>query len=93
MPLMFKLGAYGNILLNLCLEPCSFHLGSKIHLSSFSLHVTLWRSEGPKWRTREGESEWEPIKILFKNSAYEPDFTQAPPQASLAKPTQPLECY
>jgi hypothetical protein len=27
MPLMFKLGAYGYILLNLCLEPCSSHLG------------------------------------------------------------------
>jgi hypothetical protein len=34
MPLMFKLGAYGYILLNLFLEPCSFLLGSKIHLSS-----------------------------------------------------------
>jgi hypothetical protein len=33
----------------------------------------------------ERGSEWEPIKILFKNSAYEPDFTRAPPQASLAK--------
>jgi hypothetical protein len=46
MPLMLNLGAYGYILLNLCLEPCSFHLGSKIHLSSwmFSLHATLWRS-------------------------------------------------
>jgi hypothetical protein len=46
MPLMFILGAYGYILLILCLEPCSFHLGSKIHLSSwmFSLHATLWRS-------------------------------------------------
>jgi hypothetical protein len=41
--------------------------------------------EGPKRRTREGGSEWEPIKILFKNSAYEPKFTCAPPQASLAK--------
>jgi hypothetical protein len=41
--------------------------------------------EGPKRRTREGGSEWEPIKILFKNSAYEPKFTRAPPQASLAK--------
>jgi hypothetical protein len=30
-------------------------------------------------------SEWELIKILFKNSAYEPDFTRALPQASLAK--------
>jgi hypothetical protein len=39
------------------------------------------------------ESEWEQIKILFKNSAYEPDFTRAPPQASLAKFTQPLKCY
>jgi hypothetical protein len=46
MPLMFKLGAYSYILLNSFLEPCSFHLGSKIHLSSwmFSLHATLWRS-------------------------------------------------
>jgi hypothetical protein len=40
-----------------------------------------------------GGSEWEPIKILFKNSAYEPDFTRAPPQASLAMFTQPLKCY
>jgi hypothetical protein len=46
MPLMFKLCTYGYILLNLCLEPCSFHLGSKTHFSSwmFSLHATLWRS-------------------------------------------------
>jgi hypothetical protein len=36
-------------------------------------------------------SEWEPIKIIFKNSAYEPDFTRAPLQASLAKSTQPLK--
>jgi hypothetical protein len=49
--------------------------------------------EGPKRRTREGGSEWEPIKILFKNSAYEPNFTHAPPHASLAKSMQPLECY
>jgi hypothetical protein len=50
--------------------------------------------EGPIRRTREGGGcEWEPIKILFKNSAYEPDFTRAPPQASLAKSTQPLKCY
>jgi hypothetical protein len=34
---------------------------------------------------QKGGSEWEPIKILFKNSAYEPDFTRAPPQDSLAK--------
>jgi hypothetical protein len=31
----------------------------------------------------EGGSEWEPIKILFKNSAYKPNFTRAPPRASL----------
>jgi hypothetical protein len=49
--------------------------------------------EGPKRQTSEGQSEWEPIKILFKNSAYEPDFTCAPPQASIAKPMQPLKCY
>jgi hypothetical protein len=48
--------------------------------------------EGTKRRTREGD-EWEPIKIIFKNSAYEPDFTCAPPQPSLAKPTQLLKCY
>jgi hypothetical protein len=41
----------------------------------------------------EGWSEWEPIKILFMNSAYEPDFIHAPPQACFAKPTQPLKCY
>jgi hypothetical protein len=40
-----------------------------------------------------GGSEWESIKILLKNSAYEPDLTRAPLQASLAKSTQPLECY
>jgi hypothetical protein len=34
---------------------------------------------------RGGGSEWESIKILFKNSAYEPNFTRAPPQASLVK--------
>jgi hypothetical protein len=34
---------------------------------------------------QRGGSEWEPIKILFKNTAYEPNFTRAPPQASLAK--------
>jgi hypothetical protein len=34
---------------------------------------------------RQGGCEWEPIKILFKNSAYETDFTRAPSQASLAK--------
>jgi hypothetical protein len=43
-------------------------------------------------KDRNGEpergSEWEQIKILFKNSAYEPDFTRAPPQAFLDK-TQP----
>jgi hypothetical protein len=39
-------------------------------------------------REPEGEgSEWEPIKILFKNSTYEPDFTRAPLQASLARST------
>jgi hypothetical protein len=46
MSFMFILGAYGYTLLNLCLESCSFHLGSKIHLSSWmlSLYATLWRS-------------------------------------------------
>jgi hypothetical protein len=46
MPLMFKLSAYGYIMLNLCLEPCSFHFGSRIHLSSwmFSVNATLWRN-------------------------------------------------
>jgi hypothetical protein len=43
------------------------------------------QAEGPKRRTREGGSEWESIKIIFKNSAYEPNFIRAPPQASLAK--------
>jgi hypothetical protein len=52
--------------------------------------LTTWlclvEGEGPKRRTREGGgSEWEPIKILFKNSAYEPKFIRAAPQASLAK--------
>jgi hypothetical protein len=63
----------------------------KLVLGSFTRYVVAF--EGPKRRTREGRSEWEPIKILFKNSAYEPDFTRASPQASLAKSTQPLKCY
>jgi hypothetical protein len=42
---------------------------------------------------QRGGSEWEPIKTLFKNSAYEPNFTRTPPQDSLAKSTQRLECY
>jgi hypothetical protein len=55
-------------------------IGALLHEMRFA------KLEGPKRRTREGGgSEWEPIKILFKNSAYEPDFTRAPPQASLAK--------
>jgi hypothetical protein len=29
MPLMFKLGAYGYVLLNLCLEPCFFIWGER----------------------------------------------------------------
>jgi hypothetical protein len=29
-------------------------------------HVARLVSEGPIWRTREGGSEWEPIKILLK---------------------------
>jgi hypothetical protein len=57
------------------------------------LVLRLRNDEAPIRRTREGGSEWEPIKILFKNSAYEPDFTRAPLQASLAKSTQPLKCY
>jgi hypothetical protein len=46
MPLEFKLGAYGYILVNLCMEPCFVYLGSNIRLSSwmFSLHATLWSS-------------------------------------------------
>jgi hypothetical protein len=48
-------------------------------------NLALIPLEGLKRRTREGGSEWVPIKILFKNSAYELNFTRAPPQASLAK--------
>jgi hypothetical protein len=48
-------------------------------------NANIFACEGPKRQTREGGSEWEPIKILFKNWAYEPKFTHAPPQASLAK--------
>jgi hypothetical protein len=43
--------------------------------------------EGTERRTREGRSKWEPIKILLKNSAYEPKITRTPPQTSLAKST------
>jgi transposase InsO family protein len=57
----------------------------KVRHRDFSEGDLVLRLEGLKRRTREGGSEWEPIKILFKNSAYQPDFTRAPPQASLAK--------
>jgi hypothetical protein len=61
------------------------------------LTVLTTKIRPSKLKDRYGEpergSEWETIKILFKNSAYEPDFTRAPPQASLAKSTQPLKCY
>jgi hypothetical protein len=68
----------------------------RINCSSFS-NRTKEEVEGTV-KDRNGEperggSEWEPIKILFKNSAYEPDFTCAPPQASVAKFTQPVKCY
>jgi hypothetical protein len=60
--------------------------------------LTLILSLRGKVKDRNGEperggSEWEPIKVLFKNSTYEPDFTRSPPQASLAKSTQPVKCY
>jgi hypothetical protein len=55
--------------------------------------LTSVHPKEPKRRTREGRGEWEPIKILLKNSAYEPDFTRAPPQAYLAKFSQPPKCY
>jgi hypothetical protein len=58
-----------------------------VELGALNIDFKLHTIEGPKRRTREAGSEWEPIKILFKNSAYEPDFTRAPPQASLAKVT------
>jgi flagella basal body P-ring formation protein FlgA len=57
----------------------------KMKFRLISHKLIIIRCEGPKRQTREGGSEWEPIKILFKNSAYEPDFTRAPLQASLAK--------
>jgi hypothetical protein len=59
------------------------------HASGLMGHIGV---EGPKRQTRGGESMG-PIKIIFKNLAYEPNFTRAPPQASLAKSTQQLECY
>jgi hypothetical protein len=52
------------------------------HFKPRLLKWRLWRTESANQR---GGSEWEPIKILFKNSAYEPNFTRAPLQASLAK--------
>jgi hypothetical protein len=58
------------------------------HARDFSMALVKDRSGEPE------RGEWMGAdKILFKNSTYEPDFTRAPPQASLAKPTQPLECY
>jgi hypothetical protein len=67
-------------------------------MSQSPIHGPTNKSSAPMVKDRSGEperggSEWEPIKILFKNSAYEPNFTHAPPHASLAKSTQPLECY
>jgi hypothetical protein len=74
------------------LEMARHALESK-KINSKSDNSMAGMDEGPKRRTREGGSEWEPIKILIKNSVYEPNFTRAPPRASLAKPTQPLKCY
>jgi hypothetical protein len=70
----------------------------EIRIKVFSTRLPLWLHgmNWRRWRTetanQRGGSEWEPIKITFKNSAYEPNFTRVPPQAFLAKPTQPLEC-
>jgi hypothetical protein len=49
----------------------------KIGPKTFYENLDYWIGEGLKRRTREGGSECEPVKILFKNSAYEPDFTRA----------------
>jgi hypothetical protein len=48
------------------------------------LHNILKDQKGEPER---GGSEWEPIKILLKNSAYEPKTTRRPPCTSLAKST------
>jgi hypothetical protein len=59
---------------------CSFELVvTPSHLSMFS----CWKTGMVNQR---GGSEWEPIKILLKNSAYEPKITLRPPALLLPNP-------
>jgi hypothetical protein len=64
-----------------CGRPCTIAL---VHPSMVYLSIVILKDRSGE---PERGSEWEPIKILFKNSDYEPDFARAPPQDSLAKPT------
>jgi hypothetical protein len=73
-------------------QPSGFHFYRYVQMdNSGSVSADVKACEGPKRQIKEAGggrgSEWELIKIVFKNSAYEPDFTRAPPQASLAKST------
>jgi hypothetical protein len=57
-------------------------------------HQALIPLERPKRRTREGGSEWEPIKILSqKNSAYIPIATPSHTQTSGSTHKPPLKPY
>jgi hypothetical protein len=84
---------YNRLMVLLCKKFRRMVVDAYVHHKYCRFHECFSASEGPKRRTRGGGSEWELIKILFKNLAYAPDFTRAPPQASLAKSTYPLECY
>jgi hypothetical protein len=57
--------------------------------SDLSMAALGCRARMVKERNGEPErgSERESIKILLKNTVYEPNSTRTPPQASLAKPT------
>jgi hypothetical protein len=66
------------VVVEVTVVPFTVRIKSQMHL--------LINSRTEAANQRRG-SEWEQIKILFKNSAYESNFTQAPPQTSLAKST------
>jgi hypothetical protein len=42
----------------------------KIEKYSKKKTILDWIFEGPIWRTREGGSEWEPIKILLEGDRH-----------------------
>jgi hypothetical protein len=65
--------------------------------SSLALHG-FSDAEGPIRRTREGGSEWEPIKILLEgdensNKMNTASNTRLRLTTQIGEPTQPLECH